>query len=147
MDMKKFLLAVVVAFIFLMATNYLVHGVWLNPIYEMYPDSWRPVEQQVAKMWIMWIGHLLYTVMFAWVYTRGAEDKAWVGQGIRYGAIVTLFVVVPCVLGEYVIYRVPYRLALTWMSVGLVQTVVMGLVVAYFLRRPAAAAPAAGAAA
>lgn len=140
MDSKKFLLAVVIAYLFLMVTNYAVHEVWLQPIYDQYEDSWRPLGQRVAKMWIMWIGQLLFTLMFAWVYWRGVEAKAWIGQGIRYGATITLLAAVPAVLNEYVIYRVPYRLALTWMSVSLVQIVVMGLVVAYFLRKPAAAA-------
>lgn len=151
MDMKKFLPAVVVAYLLLMATNYLVHGIWLRPVYDLYENSWRPLEQQVAKMWILWIGQLIFTVMFAWVYTRGVEEKAWIAQGIRYGAVVTLFVVVPYTLSEYVVYRVPYRLALTWMGTGLVQMVLLGLVVAYFLRKPpakpAVGAPTQGAAA
>lgn len=142
MDMKKFLLAVAVAYVLLIATTYMIHGVWLIPVYKHHLGSWRPVEQQVAKAWILLAGHLLYTVMFAWVYARGAEKKSWIGQGIRYGGVVWLFVSVPSILGTYVLYRVPYRLALIWMSVALMQAVLMGLVVAYFLR-PEASHPSA----
>jgi hypothetical protein len=134
MDMKKFLLAVGVAYVLLIATTYLIHGVWLIPLYRNYLESWRPVEQQVAKGWILLVGRLLYTVMFAWVYVRGAEQKSWIGQGIRYGGVVWLFVGVPSILSTYVLFRVPYQLALMWISVALLQAVLMGLVVAYFLR-------------
>ncbi len=138
MDTKKFLIAVAVCFLFLVASNYAIHGVWLNPVYEMYKDVWRPMNQQVAKMWVMLVGQFVFAVMFAWVYTRGAEEKNWLGQGIRYGAAVWLLAVVPCTLGEYVVFRVPYRLALTWLGVGLLQTVVLGLVAAYLLPKPRA---------
>jgi len=144
MDMKKFLLAVVVAYVLLITTTYFIHGVWLGAFYRNYMDSWRPLEQQAAKAWILLAGRLLYTVMFAWVYLRGLEQKSWIGQGIRYGGVVWLLVSVPDILSTYVLFRVPYRLALLWMSIALMQTVMMGLVVAYFLR-PAAPPVEAGA--
>lgn len=143
MDTKKFLLAVAVAYALLMATTYLIHGVWLIPLYRNYLESWRPVDQQIAKGWILLIARLLYTVMFAWVYTRGAERKLWIGQGIRYGGVVWLFVGVPSLLGTYVLFRVPYQLALMWIGIALMQAVMMGLVVAYFLRPDAPKPPAA----
>lgn len=144
MDMKKFLVAVVVAYVLLIATTYFVHGIWLRWIYDLYPDSWRPMSQQVAKAWILLAGRLLFTVMFVWVYLRGMEKKPWIGQGIRYGGVIWLLVSVPAILSMYVLFRVPYQLALIWMSVTLIQVVLMGLIVAYFLR-PGAPAPAASA--
>lgn len=144
MDMKRFSLAVVVAFAFLIVTTYVVHGIWLRWIYDLYPDSWRPMSQQVAKAWILLAGRLLFTVMFAWVYLRGMEKKSWIGQGIRYGGVIWLLVSVPAILSMYVLFRVPYQLALIWMSVTLIQVVLMGLIVAYLLR-PAAPSPAASA--
>lgn len=140
MDMKRFLLAVVFAFAFLLVTTYLAHGIWLRGIYDLYPDSWRPMSQQVAKAWILLAGRLLFTVMFVWVYVRGMEQKSWIGQGIRYGGVIWLLVSLPGILSMYVLFRVPYQLALIWMSVTLMQVVFMGLIVAYFLRPAAPAA-------
>jgi len=85
----------------------------------------------------MLVGQLIFTIMFAWVYTRGVENKPWVGQGIRYGILMTLLVVVPSACAQYTSYSIPYTLALKWMVGGGVQLVVLGLVVAGFLRKPA----------
>jgi hypothetical protein len=137
-DIKKFLRTVLVAYVLLIATTYLIHGVWLGTFYRNYMDSWRPVEEQAAKGWILLAGRLLYTLMFVWVYTRGAEKKLWLGQGIRYGGVVWLFVSLPSILSTYVLYPVPFQLAMIWMSVDLMQAVLLGLVVAYFLRKPPA---------
>ncbi|HJY85794.1 MAG TPA: hypothetical protein VKE24_03055 [Candidatus Acidoferrales bacterium] len=137
MEPKKFLAAVVVGYIILMGLAFLIHGVWLMPVYQQYATIWRLEEAMRHKMWINWVGQLLFTVVFAWVYTRGVEDKPWVGQGIRYGLLMTLFVVIPSVCAEYVVYPIPYTLALEWMLAGAVQLLVLGVIVAGFCRKPA----------
>ena len=130
MDTKKLIGAIVAAYIILMGSNFLIHGVWLQPDYAATPDSWRPLADMQHKMWVMWLGQLFFTIMFAYIYTRGVEAKPWVGQGIRYGILITFFTVIPYSLSEYVIYRVPHRLAVKWMIAGAVEIIVLGLVVA-----------------
>ncbi len=131
MDTKKFVLAIVVAYIVLIGTAYLIHQVLLAPTYrEMMTGPFRPEEVIRHKMWVMWVGQLLFTVLFAYIYTRGVEDKPWVGQGIRYGILIALLAAIPAVLSEYVVYPVPHTLAIKWMVAGAVQTILMGLVVA-----------------
>ena len=135
MDWKKFILAVVVCFVMLEGTGFLIHGVWLQPIYQQFQDSWREQAQMEQKMWIMWVSDLLFTIMFAYVYTRGMENKPWLGQGIRYGITIALLMTIPVTLGNYVVFRVPYTLALTWMAVGAAQLIVVGVIVAFFLKK------------
>lgn len=132
--MKKLVLAVVLGYVWLMLTNFLVHGVWLMSQYAAIPDSWRPMAQMHRKFWIMWVGQLIFAAMFAYIYKRGAEKKPWPGQGLRYGILATFFTVIPYSLSEYVIYRVPYMLAVKWMCAGAVQLIVMGLIVAAILQ-------------
>jgi hypothetical protein len=130
MDTKKLIGAIVAAYIILMGSNFLIHDVWLMPDYTATPGSWRPIADMQHKMWVMWLGQLLFTIMFAYIYTRGVEAKPWVGQGVRYGILITLFTVIPYSLSEYVIYRVPHILAVKWMIAGAVEIIVLGLVVA-----------------
>lgn len=137
MDWKKFLAAVVVGYLLVGVLAYLIHNVWLMPVYRQHQSVWRPAEITMRKRWVMLVGQLIFTIMFAWVYTRGVENKPWVGQGIRYGILMTLLVVVPSACAQYTIYSIPYTLALKWMVGGGVQLVVLGLVVAGFLRKPA----------
>ena len=134
--MKKLVSATVLVYAWVMATGYLINSVWLMKDYMLTPDSWRPQAVMQHKFWIMWAAELLFTVMFVRVYSRGLEKKPWVGQGIRYGIVMSLLVMIPESLTEYVIYRVHHILAIKWMVSGTAQFIVMGLIVAFVYKAP-----------
>jgi hypothetical protein len=87
------------------------------------------------KLWGIWVSDALYSVLFVWVYAKGAEEKPWVGQGIRYGILMTLFTVVPASINDYVAYNLPHELVLHWMIAGLITLILMGLAVAAILKK------------
>ena len=128
--MKKLILAIVVGYILLMGTNYLVHDIWLMPDYNKIPLSFRTQAEITHRFWAMAIGQFLFAALFAYIYQRGAEKKPWIGQGIRYAILITLFTVIPYSLSEYDVYNIPHHLAVKWMVAGFVQLLIMGLAVA-----------------
>lgn len=128
--MKKLVLAIVAAYIALMLTNYLVHQIWLMSDYAAIPASHRSTAGIMHRFWVMAIGQFIFSAMFAYIYTRGAEKKPWIVQGIRYGILMTFLVMVPTALGEYVVYIVPYMLAIKWMIAGGIQMIILGMIVA-----------------
>jgi hypothetical protein len=136
--MKKLVLAIVVGYVVLMATNYLVHEILLMPDYNAIPLSHRSAEGIMHRFWAMAVGQFFFVALFAYIYSRGAEKKPWLAQGIRYGFIMTLFTVIPYSLSEYVVYIVPYQLAIKWMILGGIQLVILGLVVAGIMKDGAA---------
>jgi hypothetical protein len=142
MDAKKLMGAALLAFVILFVAGYLVHGVWLGDTYRQMRDegfSFRPEEVMHHKLWVVFVSDFLYSLLFAWVYAKGMEHKPWPGQGIRFGILATLFTVVPSALNEYVVYNLPYKLAIDWMAAGLVTLILMALAVAAVLKKPTAA--------
>jgi hypothetical protein len=142
MDTKKLIGAIVAAFVILFVAGFLVHGVWLGTTYHQMRDagfSFRPENAMRHKFWGIWVSDILYSILFAWVYAKGREEKPWVGQGIRYGVLMTLFTVVPSTLNDYVVYSLPHTLVLQWMVAGLITLILMGLAVAAILKQPSAA--------
>jgi hypothetical protein len=137
--MKKLVMAIVAVFVLLMATNYIVHSVWLQPDYDAIPLSHRNLEGIQHRFWIMVVGQFFFSAMFAYIYTRGRENKPWMVQGIRYGILVTFLTVVPTALSEYVVYIIPYVLAIKWMAAGGIQLILAGLAVAAICKDGAAA--------
>jgi hypothetical protein len=138
METKKIVLAIVVTYIIMWVAGFLIHAVWLGPTYESLRShgvSFRPQQAFAHKLWLIWAGDLLYTIMFVWIYTRGVEDKPWVGQGIRYGILMTLFTVVPSTINDYVVYPLPHTLAVKWMIGGLIALLIMGLATAGICRK------------
>jgi len=72
------------------------------------------------------------------VYAKGREEKPWVGQGIRYGVLMTFFTVVASTLNDYVAYNLPHTLVLHWMIARLIALISMGLAAAAVLRKSSA---------
>ncbi|HYL68519.1 MAG TPA: hypothetical protein VEX69_05080 [Candidatus Limnocylindria bacterium] len=128
--MKKLVMAIVATFIILMATNYVVHEIWLMPDYNLIPLSHRSAEGIARRFWAMLVAQFIFSVMFAYIYTRGRENKSWIEQGIRYGILIALLTAIPTALSEYTVYIIPYRLAIKWMVAGGIQMVLAALVVA-----------------
>ena len=138
---KKLIVAIIAAFVILFMAGFLVHSVWLGTTYRQMRDagfSFRPEDAMRHKLWGIWVSDILYSILFAWVYAKGREAKPWVGQGIRYGVLMTLFTVVPSTLNDYVVYNLPHTLVLRWMIAGLITLILMGLAVAVVLRKPSA---------
>jgi uncharacterized membrane protein YagU involved in acid resistance len=133
--------AALAAFVILFVAGFLVHGVWLGDAYRQMRDagfSFRAEEAMRHKLWIILVIHFLYSILFRLVYAKGMEEKPWVGQGIRYGTLATLFTVVPSALNDYVVYKLPHTMVIDWMVAGLITLILMGLVVAAILKRPSA---------
>ena len=137
--MKKLIMAIVAIFIFIMATNYVVHDILLMPDYDAIPLSHRNLAGIQQRFWAMVVGQFFFSVMFAYIYTRGTEKKSWMEQGVRYGILVTFLAVVPSSLSQYVVYIVPYMLVIKWMIAGGIQMILAGLLVAAIYKDGAAA--------
>ncbi len=137
--MKKLIIAVVVTYVVLMASNYLIHSIWLMPDYNAIPASHRSIAGIMHRFWAMAVGQLFFAALFAYIYAQGVQHKAWLAQGIRYGIIMALFTVIPFSLSQYDTYIVPYMLAVKWIIVGAIQMVILGIIVAA-IRKEAPAA-------
>jgi hypothetical protein len=128
--MKKLALAIIANYVILMATNYVVHSIWLMPDYDAIPLSHRNIWGIQHRFWAMLLGQFFFSAMFAYIYTRGRENKPWIEQGIKYAILVGCLTVVPTALSQYVVYVIPYQLAIKWMVAGGIQMLIIGLVVA-----------------
>ena len=99
--MKKLIGAIVAAYVVLMGTNYFIHQILLMPDYDAIPMSHRANTGIMERLWVMAIGQFFFATLFAYIYTRGAENKPWLVQGIKYGILMTFLTVVPYSLSEY----------------------------------------------
>ena len=131
MNVKKFWIAVVVVFILTEVTGYLIHGVMLSSTYqsEGIKDIFRSMEDMQSKMWVMWVTDLVWVFFFTFIFVKGYENKG-ILEGFKYGIYIGLFIPFVFAYQSYVIYPVPYSLAVQWFLFGMIQCVIYGLVVA-----------------
>jgi len=93
MNIKRLILAIVVAFIVLWVTDFLIHGIWMMPDYRATQSLWRPDPDMKSHMGWMLGAQLLFAITFVLLWTRWAET-ARLGCAIVYGLLVGVFPVV-----------------------------------------------------
>jgi hypothetical protein len=133
--MKRTIFAVVVSFLLIGVMSHVVHTMWPIPIYSHYELIWALRANRIPHRWLLWLGQLIFIVVFIWVYDKGVQPKPWVGQGLRYGLIMTLLTVVPAACTNYALYPVTYTFLAKWIAEGGLQLILLGLVVAGFCKR------------
>ena len=119
---KKTILAMVVGFVVQLGGLFLIHGIWLKQDYINTAALWRSPEAASARVWAMLLGTL--------IYVRGREAKPWIAQGVRFGILVAMVVVVYSSLSGWVIIPVPHQLVVKWIISESLLAVVLGLVIA-----------------
>jgi uncharacterized membrane protein YpjA len=127
---KKFLISVVVIFVVSMIFGFINHGMTLAEEYQA-TGLFRPdAEAEAYFMWMLF-AHIIMSFAFVWIYQRGRENKPWVSQGIRFGIIVALLMVVPIYMIYFAVQPMPGMLVFRQIAYDTVGLVVMGLAVAF----------------
>ena len=136
MNTKRFWLACAAVYVVHQILSFLIHEVWLMPTYEALAHVWRPEQDMMSKMWMMWVTSAVWVILFCYIFVRGYENKGLM-EGLRYGVIIGLFYFLPMAYESYVIYPITYALALQWFIAGMAMSIILGIVAA-LIYRPAA---------
>jgi hypothetical protein len=130
---RKFLIAASVMFVLGWALSFVVHGLLLGGDYAATAGMRPPAEAQ-RIMHFMILAFAFFGIAFAWVYSRGREDKPWLAQGLRYGIAIAFLTVIPTYLIYHVVTPVPFALAMKQIVFDTVRVLLMGIVVAWIYR-------------
>ena len=128
MNMKRLLLAIVVAFVIVFGTDFLIHGVWLSSDYEATKELWRPESDMHARFHWMLIAQFLCAAIFVIIWAKGFAGRD-IATGITFGLLMGLFQGIWAII-NYVVMPVPGALATKWLLAGVVQCVLLGIVTA-----------------
>lgn len=124
---KKVLLGCVAVFITLEVLDYLIHGVLLASAYASTASLWR--ADMNSKMWIMWVVTFIGSYFFAFIFSKGYENKG-IAEGLRYGFYIGVWMSIGFAYGTYAMIAIPYSLALQWFICGVIEYMIAGVVLA-----------------
>jgi hypothetical protein len=133
---RRFFIAWVVLFVAWMAGSFLVHGTLLHADYSQLPSLFRTEEDAQRHFPLMILAHVILSGAFVWIYARGAENKPWLGQGLRYGIAVALLSFVPIYVIYYVVQPMPGSLVIKQIVLDGILLLLLGAIVAYLYRAP-----------
>lgn len=136
MNIPRLLLAIVIAFLVIFGTDYLIHGVWLMPDYDATKSLWRPEAEMNTHFPLMLLAQFLGAATFAIIWAKGFAGRC-VGTGIIFGLLMGIFQQVWAMV-NYVVIPMPGALATKWYFSGLAQAILLGIVVALIYKPRAA---------
>ena len=131
MNVKRYLLASAAVFVAAEILEYIIHEVILGSTYESLQQLWRP--DMDSMMWIYPVIGVIWSLLFVCIFTKGYEGKG-IMEGVRFGVIIGLFVSIPMAFGTYAMIAIPGSLACQWLIYGLIETIILGIVVAAIYR-------------
>jgi hypothetical protein len=135
MNTPRFLIASIAVVIMMAATEYFVHALCLQELYEGTAPLWRSLAEMNQKLWILWAVYLVMAPLFVLIYIKGYEaNQPGVIQGVRYGLLLGLLFSVPMAFSSYVVMPIPFSLALGWFLGSLGEFILMGGVVGIIYR-------------
>jgi hypothetical protein len=130
MNIKRWLLASLAVLVVIGVVGFVTNEILLKDIYMQTASVWRPMPELMSMMWMMWIGHAIFALMFVLIYIKGYEkNKSGIGQGLRYGIYLGLLAAVAPQFIWYVVLPIPGILAVYWAVSGMVQAVLAGAAV------------------
>lgn len=134
MNVKRLLLAIIVGFVFLFASDFLIHAVLMVNDYTATMSLWRPDADMQSRLPLMNAAQLMAVVTFVLLWALWFADQATFGRAIIFGILMGLFNQVNT-LANYVVMPLPERIALKWFVGSLAQTTILAILT-YLLYRP-----------
>ena len=122
MNIKKFVIAFIVVFIVLEITNYLIYMVILKSslMSDMRKMIFRSQEDMNSKMWMMWLGDLVWSYFFVFFFVKGYENQGWL-EGFRYGFYIGIFFSFVMSISSYAVFPFGAALAIQMFLYGFIQ--------------------------
>ena len=136
---KKFFISWLIVFVCWMFGSFVVHGVLLRDDYAaLVPRLFRSPDDAQVFFPLMVVAHVFLSGAFVWIYTRGVEAKAWLAQGLRFGAAVALLTAIPTYMIYYVVQPMPGMTVVKQMVFDAILILILGALVAFLYRRRSA---------
>ena len=130
---KKFILSVLLILVLSMILGFITHSWALMDEYSA-TGLFRDATSQEALFPWMVLAHVILAFAFVALYRKGVENKPWVGQGVRFGILIALIAYVPIYLIYFVVQPLPEMLVFRQVVYETINTVVLGLAVAWMYR-------------
>jgi hypothetical protein len=127
---KKVWLGFIVVFITFEILEYIIYGLILGSSFTSL-TVWR--ADMASKMWIMHVVLIIGSFFFAFIFSKGFENKG-IAEGVRYGLYIGIWMSVGMAYMTYAMVDIPYSLTLEWFICGVIEYIIGGIVLALVFR-------------
>lgn len=136
---KKFFISWLIMFVVWFLGSFVVHGALLGSDYAKLPQLFRTEADSQKYFPLMILAHVMLSGALVWIYTRGAEAKPWLPQGLRFGLVIAFLTTIPTYLIYFVVQPMPGMHTAKQIVFDGILMLILGAVVAFLYRNQAKA--------
>jgi hypothetical protein len=127
----RFVISVIVLFIWTLAAGFVIHGTLLAPDYAALTNIMRPEADAQSMAGYTLLAHLSMAVGITWIYRMGRQDKPWFGQGVRFGIALYLLMTLSIYLIYYAVQQLPAELVHKQLIYDGIAVILTGIITAF----------------
>lgn len=127
MNIRRLIITIVVSFITVWATDFLIHAVWLASTYVDTKELWRPEAEMLSKLPFMFLGQFLVGAVIAVMFALFVAEKRSVVCSLIFSGGIGII----AAAGQIIMYAVspyPGMLVVKWCAGYMAQALVLGLI-------------------
>lgn len=128
MNLKSLLITIVVAFVTVWLTDFLIHAVWLSSTYGATKELWRPEADMVAKMPFMFLGQFVVGTAFSILFASYVAEKRCLQATLKFAGLIGIMSSAAQVI-MFAVQPFPGDLVVKWCVAYLAQALLLGVVV------------------
>ncbi|MCB0308062.1 MAG: hypothetical protein KDD48_01710 [Bdellovibrionales bacterium] len=132
-NIKRLILAVIGVFVYIVISDYLIHGLAMKNLYQETIFLWRSETDMQAYMPWMFLGQFIIAKFFCILFARGYEGRGAM-EGLRFSLLIGPLMVAPNFIQYAVMPLTPSILA-SWLAFGMLQVVGAGIVASLIYRK------------
>ncbi len=128
-NIKRCAVATIVVAVVYFGLDMLVwHVILWNQLQEN-ANLWRPIVDMQGKMWVAYVGYVVFAAIFNWIFCKGLESgKCPKMQGLKFGAVIGLLVWGAGNMLQYPFCPMTDGLYIGTFLTGVVEYVILGFV-------------------
>jgi hypothetical protein len=131
MSNKRFWWSVAAVWFVMMVTNWVLHGIWLRPVYQSMAQYWRPDTEMQSWMWVMWLGNAAFAWAFVWIWSKGLSQANIWWQAWRYAWAFIAVAEIPRLTMTWAVSPYPWELVAKWCAVSIIQALCCSFVMTW----------------
>jgi len=106
--------------------GFLVYGMLLTPEFGRYPNVYRPGDAPPVYLMTMFAGIFVAMLAAVVIYSKGIESNGGVAEGVRFGALLGVFVGVLLSSISYGTLNIGRKLTAMMAVAGVVEWILVG---------------------
>jgi len=132
MNIKRFIIAAIVLFVFIFAYESYVHGILLMGIYAKTPTIWRSYDQMMTYVPFNILIMALISLWTTFIFTRFFKEGGW-KKGVEFGCYIGVLSGIQAA-GAYYYLPISATLAASWFVANCIETIIGGFLIGLIYR-------------